>query len=196
MEGGSVMSQSETPEVRRVSVQDAECQFPLRKAMDDVLDELIEAGADKVTLLQESDLTRSQLRNVVNVAAGTRSREAVTNFVRYQMGRQGGRAWLHSAPGRKAFGREVISDIESEAERTSAVDAATRKVCGAVQEQLRQRNLATDEKELEREVRAQVTALYLGYLNRTFAYCEAMRKTDATCWEDVARVAGREEGGQ
>jgi len=196
------MSQSEEAKPKSVSVDEAVCQFALRRAIDDVLDDLIIAGADKVTLLKNNRrgnklaLSRSQVKNVVNEAAGTRSREAVTNFIRYQMGRQGGDAWRAAAQGRKAFGREVIADIESEGDKACTIDNATHKICEKVKAQLQQRQLTTDETELQREARAQLIALYLGYLNRTYAYCEAMddKPDGKVCWDDIERIAKRKEG--
>jgi hypothetical protein len=96
------MNQTHGSQPRSISVQDAVCQFALRGAIDDALDKLIIAGADKVMLLKDNrsrtgrlSLSRSQIKNVVNVAGGTRSPEAVSNFIRYQMGRQGGAPWRH-----------------------------------------------------------------------------------------------------
>ncbi|OGS03123.1 MAG: hypothetical protein A3G41_05495 [Elusimicrobia bacterium RIFCSPLOWO2_12_FULL_59_9] len=195
------MSQTQGAQPRSVSVQGAVCQFALRGAIDDALDDLIIAGADKVTLLKDNrsrtgrlSLSRSQIKNVVNVAGGTRSPEAVSNFIRYQMGRQGGLPWRHPTVNRQVFGREVIADIECEKGGTSTIETATRTVCEKVKAQLQDRNYTTDVTELEREARAQLTALYLGYLNRTYAYCEAMDKDNKNCWDDVARIAKRKGG--
>jgi hypothetical protein len=201
------MNQSEETKLIHVSVEDAVCQFALRRAIDDVLDDVIVAGADKVTLLEHNRnrksnklaMSRSQIKNVVNEATSKRSRQAVTNFIRYQMGRQGGDAWRHEhrTGNRKAFGREVIADIESEEGEASTIDVATRKVCEAVKQKLQRRNMTTDEAELKRETRAQLTALYLGYLNRTYAYCEEMddpkKLDDQVCWNDVKRITKRKE---
>lgn len=195
------MSRTEEAEPKRIPVQDAVCQFALRRAIDDVLDDLIVAGADKVVLLKNNRryeklaLSRSQIKNVVNEAADKRSRQAVTNFIRYQMGRQGGEAWRNAAAGRRAFGLEVIADIESGESHASRIDVAALSVCAKVIEDLRRRNRTTDEAELKREAQAQLTALYLGYLNRTYAYCEALDKeNDKTCWVDVERIA-KQKGG-
>jgi hypothetical protein len=92
------------------------------------------------------------------------------------------------------FGREVIADIECEEGGTSTIETATKIVCEKVKAQLQDRNYTTDVTELEREARAQLTALYLGYLNRTYAYCEAMDKDNRNCWDDVARIAKRKGG--
>jgi hypothetical protein len=196
------MSQAEDTTSREVPVQSPECQLLLRRAIDDLLDDLIIAGADKVTLLkvnrpgEKPALSRSQVRNVVNESIGTRSREAITNFIRYQMGRQGGAPWRQAAADRNAFGREVIADIEGEAGRVGVIDKATQAVCEKVIGQLQQLNLTIDAGDLQREVRAQLIRLYLGYLNRTYAYCEGMGDKDTQCWEDVKRIASREGGKQ
>jgi hypothetical protein len=191
------MTRSEEATVR---VGDPLCQFALRRATDDVLDDLIIAGADKVSLLQDNrskgsllQLSRSQIKNVVAVASETRSREAVTNFVRYQMGRQDGKAWRDKAQGHEAFGHEIIGDIEGKEGHKAAIDDATQKVRESVKKQLEQLGKTiNDEAELEREARAQLIRLYLGYLNRTYAYCHEMDEPkDRACWEDVKRIAKR-----
>ena len=202
------MDQAEGAEPRTVSVREPVCQLALLRAVDDVLDELIVAGAGKVALLRNNRqkrsnklaLSRSQLKNVVNEATGTRSQRAVTNFIRYQMGRKDGEAWRHPERGR-AFGRELIADIEGDEGQGGVIGEAARKVCDAVGRLLLERGLKTDDAELEREARAQLTARYLGYLNRTYAYCEKMEDVEgagerSTCWDDVGRIAGRGEGGQ
>jgi len=191
------MSQAEEIKQRRVSVQSSECQLSMRRAIDDILDDLIVAGTDKITLLRNNRrgnklaLSRSQVRNVVNESAGKRSREAITNFIRYQMGRLGGEAWRFAASDHKPFGREVITDIEVVEGKIGIVDEATKKVCEAIIQQLQRLDLITDEVDLQREVRAQIIRLYLGYLNRTYAYCEAMDEKDNQCWDDVERIAKR-----
>lgn len=194
------MSQAEETKPREVRIDSIECQLALRRAIDDVLDDLIIAGADKVSLLEnnrnkqgEMALSRSQVRNVVNEAVGKRSREAIINFIRYQMGRKDGDAWRNSAANRKPFGRELIADLEGTEEKKGAIDEAVHKVCESVKQRLERSNLITSFDELQREARAQLIRLYLGYLNRTYAYCEAMdeKGKQKQCWRDVGTIAKR-----
>jgi hypothetical protein len=202
------MSENET------KVEDARCQFPLRRAIDEVLDDLIAAGADKVSLLQGHDVSRSQIKNVVNVAAGTRSRNVVGNFIRYQMGRkvepwlrrpkegqeprarggQPGSGQLQPPKERKVFGREVIADLEGEAGQQGRIDKAVDKVCARVQAELTKDGWTVDQEKLRQEARVRLTTLYLGYLNRTFAYCKgAESDLGQEVWNDVKTIAGLRE---
>jgi hypothetical protein len=189
------MNQYDEEKPREVSLHSIECQLALRKAMDDVRDDLIIAGAKKVVLLENNRneknkklaLSRSQVRNVVNEAAQTRSSEAVTNFIRYQMGRQGGGAWRYQANDGLAFGEKLIADIEK-----GMIEANVAKVCASVEQDLRRYGLITDLDELKREARARAIRMYLAYFNRTFAYCESMDdKHDRRCWRDVESIARR-----
>src|SRR5579871_2386030 len=107
------MTNSQEESKPRVSIRSPEAQFAIGPAIDGVLDDLIQTGADIVSLLEynrnkrgEIDLTRSQANNMVTVAARTRSREVVTNFIRYQMGRETGKSWRYvsvSNPDRLPF---------------------------------------------------------------------------------------------
>lgn len=198
------MSRTEGTELKEIPVHDAVCQFALRRAIDGVLDDLIVAGADKVMLLRDNrderskklSMSRSQIKNVVSEAAEQKGPLSVTNFIRYQMGRQGGRPWRwqDKAKTRKAFGQEIIADIEGAEGNTGVIDNATRSVCKRVIDELRYRRRTTDQAELERAARSQLIALYLGYISRTYSYCEAMDEEDKSCWDDVERIA-KQKGG-
>jgi hypothetical protein len=121
-----------------------------RKAVSDQVDDLIRAASRNVTKLQGAEEMReSQIRNLVNLAAGSRSLEEVTNFIRYQIGRDTkGKTWSHNG-----FGKAVIADIESGQVRKS-LEVVVAGVPGA--------DLVT--------IRSELIALYLGYLNRCFVY--------------------------
>jgi hypothetical protein len=176
-----------------VSLDSIECQLALRKALDDILDELIIAAAKKVVLLENNRnvrtkklaLSRSQVRNVVNEASQTRSSEAVTNFIRYQMGRKGGEAWRDEPYKNKVFGNELISDIDT------GIEAHVDKVFKYVKRDLSEKGRITDFVDLKREVRARAIRLYLAYFNRTYAYCESMDKQYRQCWRDIESIAER-----
>jgi hypothetical protein len=124
------------------------------KAIDREIDQLIRAASINVAKLKGSGMKENQLRNIVNVAAGSVSIEEVTNFIRYQIGRRDtGKSWTHGN-----FGQSVISDIEKGAVKV-ALDAITKNIPDA--------DPVT--------VRSRLIALYLGYLNRCFIYAS---KTD------------------
>jgi hypothetical protein len=150
-----------------------------RKAIKRQVDGLIRAAAEKVKLLrvppkqnepQQTNMKESQLRNLLNVAIASDSIEEVTNFIRYQMGRDSHKqTWLH-----EGFGEAVIKDIEAD---------AVRKAVKAVMEEVKEADPI--------EVRSQLISLYLGYLNRCFVYA-----SNANGWEDLsARLEAREEAG-
>jgi hypothetical protein len=140
------------------------------KAIGQQLDRLILAASKNVAKLHGSNMKESQIRNVVNVAAGSVSIEEVTNFIRYQIGRRDtSRAWTHGS-----FGKSLIADIETGAIK-SALDNVFQSVPTA--------DLVS--------VRSRLIALYLGYLNRCFVYAS---KTDD--WENLSSTIEAEAGGE
>lgn len=135
-----------------------------RQAIHQQVDNLIRAGAQNVKKLQQTGMLRNQIRNLVHLAYASNSMEEVTNFIRYQIGRYK-TDWSD-------FGKAVIQDIETGAVK-QALDAVMRAVPQADAAQ----------------VRAELTARYLGYLDRCFVYAT---KTDG--WNDLCSSLG-EEGG-
>src|SRR2546421_12934937 len=81
-----------------------------RKAVSEHIDELIRAASRNVAKLQgAAGMRESQIRNLVNLAATSRSVEEETNFIRYQIGRDTkGKTWAHNG-----FGKAGIADIET-----------------------------------------------------------------------------------
>jgi hypothetical protein len=139
-----------------------------RKAMERQLDSLISAATKNVVKLKDSEMKENQIRNVVNVAVGSQSVEEVTNFIRYQIGRDTRRnTWGHNG-----FGKAVIDDIVK-GQVKSAVDV----VVGAV----------PDADPIY--VRSELIALYLGYLNRCFIYVDKTKD-----WEGLSSAPGGGEG--
>ncbi|HWW75417.1 MAG TPA: hypothetical protein VNZ44_08475 [Pyrinomonadaceae bacterium] len=140
-----------------------------RKAVSEQVDELIRAAGRNVAKLRGADEMReSQIRNLVNLAAASRSVEEVTNFIRYQIGRDTkGKTWAH-----EGFGKAVIADIETGQVRKS-LEAVVAQVSGA--------DLVA--------VRSELIALYLGYMNRCFVY--ASKANDWTSF--VSGMPGGEE---
>ena len=140
-----------------------------RKAVSEQIDELIRAASRNVAKLQGAEEMReSQIRNLVNLAATSRSVEEVTNFIRYQIGPDTkGKTWSHNG-----FGKAVIDDIKTGQVR-KALDVVVKKVPDA--------DLAA--------VYSELIALYLGYLNRCFIY--ASKANDWTSF--VSDTSGGEE---
>ncbi len=143
-----------------------------RKAIARQLDELIRAGSRNVEILEGSEMKESQIRNVVNVAAASESIEEVTNFIRYQIGRDTRkRTWAYSQSGGRGFGAAIIADIET-GQVSTAVEAVMRDVPAADRV----------------DVRSQLIALYLGYLNRRFIYADKTKD-----WSGLRLGHDREE---
>jgi hypothetical protein len=66
----------------------------------------------KVTSLRQKDFGHSQLRNLIAIALETESPAVVTNFIRYQMGRdKPGKSWSNQAGG-KTLGDRFIYEID------------------------------------------------------------------------------------
>jgi hypothetical protein len=136
-------------------MSDIATTLKLRIAIQGQADVLIRAAARNVALLENTGMEKSQIRNVVNLAGATESMEEVTNFIRYQIGRQPN-VW-------GGFGKALIADIERGVIKT-ALEAVMRE---APQSDPRQ-------------ARAELTARYLGYLNRCFVYAKVTND-----WKDL-----------
>jgi hypothetical protein len=137
-------------------------QAAVRRCMDDVVRQ---ANADAM-LLEGARMEKNQIRNVLNVAAESRSLAVVTNFIRYQLGRsQTGPAWQH-----KGFGLQVIEQIESS-------QGIVARQAERVLEQARER-VGDIPAEKADEVRYDLTRHYLGYLHRAFYYGNETGKWD------------------
>jgi hypothetical protein len=137
----------------------------LRQAIQRQTDGLIRAAAKNVALLENTGMEENQIRNLVNLAGATKSMEEVTNFIRYQIGRRRN-DW-------EKFGQAVIKDIEIGAVKTALE---------AVMKEAAQADLI--------EARAELTARYLGYLNRCFIYAKETRD-----WRNLSSHLG-EQGGE
>jgi hypothetical protein len=132
--------------------------FHLKREIDRVTDDLVREAKklvdEKLTVtkagqirLDAGGLREAQLRNVINVADGTGSVELVKNFVRYQIGRQGG-GWRH-----RGFGEALVERIDKE------VAGLAQRVAHEAQAEVGQTHI-------------QLVRLFLGYLNRYFVYLD------------------------
>ena len=126
------------------------------REIDSHIDNIVRAVAKRVAALGDvPQLEESQLNNLVNVADHTTSQEAVTNFIRYQIGRdRNGDKWAC-----RGFGAEVIKDIEKE---DRVIQTALKAVVAKVP--------LSNENNV---VRARLIALYTGYLTRTYVYAKS-----------------------
>ncbi|MDQ3918623.1 MAG: hypothetical protein M3348_09110 [Acidobacteriota bacterium] len=132
-------------------MSEMETALKVRRLVERQIDDLIRAASRNVALLEGSEMERSQVRNLVNLAAASRSIEEVTNFIRYQIGRDAKRkTWGHGG-----FGMAVIADIET---------GQVREALKAVTSQVQDADIIA--------VRSELIALYLGYLNRCFVYAK------------------------
>lgn len=166
-------------------------EFLLRREAEKDLDEIILLACKRIRLLapghpSPSDkdekvdrITDHQLRNAVNVAMSTSSVLAVTNFIRYQIGRE--KVWRT-----QDFGETVIADIEKGRIREVARDVAIR-VARALG--LTAPHEGGEDGDLFREAHVLLTRLYLGYVLRWFTYAER-----AGAWEKLRSVVEEAPG--
>ena len=151
-------------------------ELSLQEAIQQQLDELVRLSTQTVVSHINLDrMEKSQLRNVVNVAATAESVEVVTNFIRYQIGRNEKQAWR----GRTDFGHEVIKTIDG------PVKMLADNAVGIMQEHLKQKGISEEDlKKLESQKKKlahqQLTEFYLGYLNRCFYYAKETAQEEPT----------------
>lgn len=126
----------------------------LQEEIDRQLDALVRQANQRAYLLKQvKDMEVSQLRNLLNVAVTSRSREVVVNFIHYQIGRDKNR-WHN-------FGHKVIGDL------LGKVQELADKVVKAVMDQMPD---APEHERLPNTAYVRLMQLYLGYLNRAFYY--------------------------
>src|SRR5215212_555985 len=140
--------------MNELTLAEARSELHLRREIAARLDQIVALGQklvdDKLFGAQNHNgqLQPTQLRNAIAVANETSSLEVLKNWIRYQIGRADGRGWRH-----ERFGEGLIEQIDGPLQ-TLAAEVATG--AGASDRQ--------------HEVWAQLTRLYLGYLNRHFYY--------------------------
>lgn len=130
----------------------------LEQAIKQRLDELVrQANKTDAKLKSNKKMEENQLRNLLNVAMESRSAEVVTNFIRYQIGRNES-AWQKDKDG---FGHTVIADIHT----------FVAGLANDVVEYLKDHGISeTEAGALRSEASIRLMQLYLGYLNRAFYY--------------------------
>ncbi len=130
----------------------------IEQGIERQLDALVrQANQTAAKLTNQPRMEENQLRNLLNAAIESRSTEAVVNFIRYQIARNGA-AW---GTGPDSFGHTVIYDLNTHVPEWHA------HVLGFVGEQANAPDIPADD---SRSVVVRLMQLYLGYLNRAFYY--------------------------
>jgi len=133
-------------------------QLLIEQGIDLLTDTLVLQANQTASKLKDNPrMEESQLRNLLNAAIESRSTEAVINFVRYQIARNGS-AWGTASD---SFGHIVIYDLNT------YIPAWYKTIVEFVANQ-------PDTSEISQVERAKtiirLMQLYLGYLNRAFYY--------------------------
>lgn len=138
-----------------------------RRAIDRSKESLVAAAETlldqaRVTALRPKDFGHSQLRNLIAIAMETESPAVVTNFIRYQMGRdKPGKSWSSSADG-KRLGERFIHEIDK----------------GVVKEALDTIVDAKKDAELVPLVRIELIRHFLGFTSRYLKFLDLQRHGD------------------
>ncbi len=159
----------------------------LEDAVRRQMDTIVRRAAEAVQLLEPkgqgpSGMKENQIRNALNVAEESQSVEVMTNFIRYQIGRnKKDEQWRY-----QGFGLRVIEDIE-----TGPVAQAADEVA---QEAIERLGEEADQEGLRREAHLELSRYYLGYLNRAFYFCDKIEgDEDAFISNPWAQVVGGKE---
>ncbi len=135
-----------------------------RRAIDRSKDALVRAAETllddaQVTRLRQKDFGHSQLRNLIAIALETESPAVVTNFIRYQMGRdKPAKSWSNLAGG-KSLGNRFIHEIDA----------------GAVQKALNAIVDPSKDAELVPLVRIELIRHFLGFASRYLKFLDLQR---------------------
>lgn len=139
-----------------------------RRAIDHSKESLVTAAEvllrdANVVAIKPKDFGHSQLKNLIGVALETESPAVVTNFIRYQMGRdRGGKSWSNvpkEGDGKK-LGDRFIDEINS-----GAVKLALEKVPEALQDS-----------EVNQLARIELIRHFLGFASRHLRFLDLQRK--------------------
>lgn len=129
----------------------------LQEALDKQLDPLVRQANQTAAMLKGTNMEKSQLRNLLNVAVTSRSPEVVINFIRYQIGREKDK-WGRDD---NSFGHTVINDLRG----------IVKELASKVVEHVTVRMPDAPQAETLPDIAyVRLMQLYLGYLNRAFYY--------------------------
>ncbi len=136
-----------------------------RRAIDRQKERLVPAAeamleAAEVVRISRKKFGESQLRNLLAVASETESPAVVSNFIRYQIGRDNKRhAWARETGG-LTLGERLIQEL-----KTGAVNEAVKAV-----------KTAEDfEEEAEQLARIELTRHFIGFASRYLKYLDLRR---------------------
>lgn len=146
-----------------MSSVDVRTELLLDQAIKRRLNALVCRATRTARLLHGTQMEENQLRNLIHTASESRSVEVVSNFIRYQIARNG-RAWDTSSTG---FGHTVIHDLHQ-----TITDMAAQITDDVVRRLGTTPSVDTDV--LQAEAFTKLMLLYLGYLNRAFYYAKKM----------------------
>jgi hypothetical protein len=129
-----------------------------RGKIEDKLDELIEKAHKFIdeTKIWNSDLDKTQFRNLLDLASSVESFKVIENFIFYQMGRDTKSKSWSSISNRKAFGELLIEELKS-----------LEKVA---------EEIANQTKEEVKTIYIELVKLYIGYANRYFTFKKEEKK--------------------
>ncbi|GIV87219.1 MAG: hypothetical protein KatS3mg054_1248 [Chloroflexus sp.] len=128
----------------------------LQQAIERRLDELVRLANRTAAMLERSQMEKSQLRNLLNVATTTSSPEVVINFIRYQIAREQDK-W---GKDQKSFGHTLITLLGSE----------VRNWAATVAQEVNAHMPNEPSDALSSAAYIQLIRLFIGYLNRAFYY--------------------------
>lgn len=128
----------------------------LQQAIERRLDELVRLANRTAAMLEKSQMEKSQLRNLLNVATTTSSPEVVINFIRYQIAREGDK-W---GKDQDSFGHTLIKRLGKEVKEWAV----------AVAQEVNAHMPNEPSDALYRAAYIQLIRLFIGYLNRAFYY--------------------------
>jgi len=149
--------------------KDTEYQLFVRQQIERNLNSLVsqvQALVDQTNIYKRK-MEKHQLSNLLGVALETSSVAVVTNFIRYQVGRDNKKeAWRSKTKSeKKSFGEKLVIALE-ELEDTAKIIAADCKKNG-----LSVPNYADE------EIWMELVRQYIGQLNRYFYYRKSMVET-------------------
>ena len=137
-------------------------QLQLQQQLDKCEGELVEDAQSLIDKykIYKHDMEENQIRNVLNVAAGTKSVEVIQAFIQYQIGRsKENTKWAFKGDEPCCFGDALIDQLEK------LWDEKNTDV-GSIASEL---NVGNDPQR-KREIWWRMARLYLGYLNWYFTY--------------------------
>ena len=142
-------------------------EIALSRAIDGQLNDIVRATGALAIRLKDTQMGKSQLRNVLNAAMQTRSIEVVNNFIHYQISREKG--WRSND-----FGEKLISALSSGGTVHVAAMAAAREASDYLKNAVPAQKLSEEEipstEMLAQDAYVRLSRLFLGYLNRWFQF--------------------------